>query len=476
MSADWNVDKYRSSHEPTHHWELKKAFMESIKHQYSEQEVVCLAQTLGNIEFMGCTYPHDTMVLIRELSVGVVEEFRENRRGRLQRTFVSGSAAANSKINRTNPSFKNTGEEGENTSLKRSGEGEGEYLSKRTKYANFVAASDSNSEIKEIPGFILPPANNRENCVRSVRLEDGDLRIRINRNQGNSDDLSSKPEEEGEVQRSFRMPNYQKSVRLELRMNYDYPLHDFLLVTLAYMPDENPCNILQRSAGFCKMTVGWQYRGAKECYVSINNYEVCSEFGDSRSEARDAATKRAVEILSENCYTVEIKSKYLSDGTQVDLIDVEDNTKVGGKKEALGTGNVGHKLLSLMGWSGGGLGRDGGGISEPITAKSIFGREGLGATGVGKHFKQKIQKIIQEYISSGSPYDLVFTTGFDNEQRKSMHDMARRFGLKSKSYGKGDDRHLTLSRKFDAKSLVEELLRRGGESEKYVLIPPSKYS
>ena len=27
---------------------------------------------------------------------------------------------------------------------------------------------------------------------------------------------------------------------------------------------------------------------------------------------------------------------------------------------------------------GGGLGRDGGGISEPITAKSIFGREGLG--------------------------------------------------------------------------------------------------
>ena len=57
----------------------------------------------------------------------------------------AGSAAANSKINRTNPSFKNTGEERENTSLKRSGEGDGEYLSKRTKYANFVAASDSNS-------------------------------------------------------------------------------------------------------------------------------------------------------------------------------------------------------------------------------------------------------------------------------------------------------------------------------------------
>ena len=27
-----------------------------------------------------------------------------------------------------------------------------------------------------------------------------------------------------------------------------------------------------------------------------------------------------------------VKSKYLSDGTEVDLIDVEDNTVVGGKK------------------------------------------------------------------------------------------------------------------------------------------------
>ncbi len=44
---------------------------------------------------------------------------------------------------------------------------------------------------------------------------------------------------------------------------------------------------------------------------------------------------------------------------------------------------------------GGGLGKDGGGISEPITARTIFGREGLGASDVGKNFKQKISKIIQ---------------------------------------------------------------------------------
>ena len=44
-------------------------------------------------------------------------------------------------------------------------------------------------------------------------------------------------------------------------MNYQYPLYNFLLVTLAYMPDESPCNVLQRSAGFCKMPVHWDYKG-----------------------------------------------------------------------------------------------------------------------------------------------------------------------------------------------------------------------
>ena len=30
--SDWDIESHRSSHEPMHHWELKKTFMESIKH------------------------------------------------------------------------------------------------------------------------------------------------------------------------------------------------------------------------------------------------------------------------------------------------------------------------------------------------------------------------------------------------------------------------------------------------------------
>jgi len=496
--GDWDVDKYRHPSEPKHHWELKKTFMEAIKDRFSEQMVVCFAQTLGNIEFMGCRYPEDTMKQIEELAGDIVDEFREKRGDRIQRTFVSGSAAANSKVNRSNPNY-NQGAAA--VGDKRPADQDSQSGSKRMKYGNFVSASDASEtpEMKETEGFILPPANKKGESERTVRLldsqSDSTMRIQIDNSEPTpepgEEESYRKDEVEDFFKRAFKMPAYQdvpdnipeNSVHNyldgngKLRLNYDYPLHNFIVVTLAYCTSEAATNILQRSAGFCKMAVHWEYKGNQECYVQINGHKVCSERASSKPEARDAACRRAIEVLSEYCYTVQIKNQFLSDGTEVDLIDVEDNTKVGGKKEALGTTNVGHKLLSLMGWSGGGLGRGGEGISEPITAKSVFGREGLGSSvGVGKHFRQKIQKIIQEYVGSHSPYDLVFTTGFDNEQRKVMHEIARRHGLKSKSFGKGDTRHLTITRKFDPASLLEDIVRRGGETEKYILIPPNNFN
>ena len=48
-------------------------------------------------------YPKETMDLVEELSFGIVQEYREQQKGRLQRTFVSGSAAASGKVNRSGP-------------------------------------------------------------------------------------------------------------------------------------------------------------------------------------------------------------------------------------------------------------------------------------------------------------------------------------------------------------------------------------
>lgn len=62
------IEKYRSVHEPKHHWELKKKFMMKHRDSFEPMELVGLAQTFGNIEFLGCTYPPDTMKQVRLLS------------------------------------------------------------------------------------------------------------------------------------------------------------------------------------------------------------------------------------------------------------------------------------------------------------------------------------------------------------------------------------------------------------------------
>ena len=100
-NTDWDLDKYFSPHEPKHHWALRKAFMENNKGRYEEDRLVCLAQTFANMEFMGCRYPKATMDLVEEMSYGIVQPYREQQKGRLQRTFVSGADAAGSKVNKT---------------------------------------------------------------------------------------------------------------------------------------------------------------------------------------------------------------------------------------------------------------------------------------------------------------------------------------------------------------------------------------
>jgi len=391
-----------------------------------------------------------------------VEEFRERKKCKLQRTFVSGSDAANSKVNRT--------------SAKRSINAATllEPPQKISKYGNFVASSSSEDGPKKIDGFILPPK-------KPAKEPSSDFMGFCNNIIQNSRDKEDETEESTGFKPNYQhhfdehktMHNDHPQSRVQLHLDYDYPLHNFIVVKLGYLENESPCEILNRSAGFCKMPTAWEYKGNNSiCFIKVDGQVVCEDTGATKQEARDKAATKAIQILQKHCYTIKVKSRYLSDGTEVDLMDVEVNTKVGGKAEALGSGNMGHKLLSMMGWAGGGLGKAGAGLSEPITATTVFGREGLGNRGVGQHFKKKITKIIEEWMGSNSPYDLVFTTGFDNDQRKEMHQVARRFNLKSKSFGRKDDRHLTISKKFDGVSLVEDLVRRGGETEKYSLIPP----
>jgi len=98
MEEDWDIEKYHNYFEPEEQWEMKKKFMEENKSMFTEERVVCLAQVLVNVEFLGTRYPMGTMKTIAELSRGIIEDFRERQKTRLQRTFVGAADAASAKV------------------------------------------------------------------------------------------------------------------------------------------------------------------------------------------------------------------------------------------------------------------------------------------------------------------------------------------------------------------------------------------
>ena len=127
--------------------------------------------------------------------------------------------------------------------------------------------------------------------------------------------------------------------------------YDLIIVKLEYQPEENPCNILNRSAGFSKANLSWEY--AKEtdkfrCDIKLQNNLIHSAKGDSKAESRDNATKEVLEILESKCYTIIVKNKYLSDGTTIDANELE---AVKEEKKELPGSNIGKTtVLEISGF------------------------------------------------------------------------------------------------------------------------------
>lgn len=136
--------------------------------------------------------------------------------------------------------------------------------------------------------------------------------------------------------------------------------------------------------------------------------------------------------------------------------------------------NIGNQLLRKMGWTGGGLGREGEGIAEPIRVKEQFTREGLGMdmNRPGSQLtKRNIEEIIRNYAVSDRNDDLRFSTELNNDERKQIHQVSQKYGLRSKSYGQGKQRFLIVSRKVHKDQLIGQLLQEG-QVGRYELVKP----
>ncbi|KAI1234822.1 hypothetical protein IHE44_0003203 [Lamprotornis superbus] len=238
-----------------------------------------------------------------------------------------------------------------------------------------------------------------------------------------------------------------------------------------YENSNNPVCTLNDTAQFNKMTVEYVFErmtGMRwKCKVMLEDEFIAEAVGVKKSVKHEAA-EEAVKILKKTQPTV---VNNLKKGTVEDVIsrnEIRGRSAEEAFKQKIKEDNIGNQILRKMGWTGGGLGKDGEGIREPISVKEQFKREGLGldVERVNRIAKRDIEEIIRNYARSDSHIDLTFSRDLTMDERKQIHQIAQKYGLKSKSHGQGHNRYLVVSRKRRKEDLLDQLKQEGqGEEE-----------
>lgn len=240
--------------------------------------------------------------------------------------------------------------------------------------------------------------------------------------------------------------------------------------------NDTPTNMLGRLSNNNDTKLDWKFdkSGFKfTCTVFLNGRNLGQAKGDTQKEAKKEAAIVALAHMQKRYYTIKVTKNFTPTVTG----NLATGSATEKNSETIGNDNIGMKMMKMMGWSGGGLGKASQGITEPVSVQQQMTREGLGLKpGVYNHkfFQKKCREVLQNYITTGdTSVDLVFTPSFSNEERAVIHNIAKQLGLKSQSYGPKTSRTLMVSRKIHPRELVIELLELGGSTEKYQLIEPT---
>lgn len=240
---------------------------------------------------------------------------------------------------------------------------------------------------------------------------------------------------------------------------------------------ENAICIINDTAQFNKVTAEYKFTVLPDhrwrCEVYLEGQYVAAGIGPKKL-VKHIAANEALATLRQTQAVVKsnLRKEGYSDAisrSQILARSGEETTKQEIKED-----NIGNQLLRKMGWKGGGLGRDGEGIAEPIRIKEQFSREGLGMDmdKSGHQLdKRDIEGVIRNYAVSERQDDLRFSTDLTNDERKQIHQISQKYGLRSKSYGQGRQRFLIVSRRVKTDQLIGQLLQEG-QVGRYELIKP----
>ncbi|XP_069468809.1 NF-kappa-B-repressing factor [Ambystoma mexicanum] len=245
---------------------------------------------------------------------------------------------------------------------------------------------------------------------------------------------------------------------------------------VVYEISANPVCTLHDTAQFNKVTVEYTFeRVADEqwkCRVFVDSQFIAEGIG-MRKNVKHIAAEEALRVLKHTQPTVVNKLRQGPVDEAISRNQICGRSAQEAYKEKIKDDNIGNQLLRKMGWTGGGLGKEGEGIAEPISVKEQFKREGLGLDldRNPKVNKRDIEMMIRNYAFSYSQENLTFSNELTNDERKQIHQVAQRYGLKSKSHGQGASRFLVVSRKRRREDLIDEL-KQVGQVAGYQLVLP----
>ncbi|CDQ87139.1 unnamed protein product [Oncorhynchus mykiss] len=240
---------------------------------------------------------------------------------------------------------------------------------------------------------------------------------------------------------------------------------------------DNAICIINDTAQFNKVAADYKFTVLPDhrwrCEVYLEGQYVAAGIGPKKT-VKHIAAEEALATLRQTQAVV--KSNLRKEGNADALSRHQILTRSGeeASRQEIKEDNIGNQLLRKMGWKGGGLGREGEGISEPIKVKEQFSREGLGMDmdkSGNQLTKRNIEDIIRNYASSDRQDDLRFSTELNNDERKQIHQISQKYGLRSKSYGQGRLRFLIVSRKVHKDQLIGQLLQEG-QVGRYELVKP----
>ncbi|KAK2891173.1 hypothetical protein QQF64_007379 [Cirrhinus molitorella] len=287
---------------------------------------------------------------------------------------------------------------------------------------------------------------------------------------------SARQQQEQQQQQNFSGGNHtqdQSGSRFAQQSNKKAQIGELVILENS----DNAICIINDTAQFNKVLADYKFTVLPDhrwqCEVYLDGRYVAAGIGPKKT-VKHIAAEEALATLRRTQAVV--KSNLRKEG-DVDAISRNQIMARSGEeslRQEIKEDNIGNQLLRKMGWTGGGLGREGDGIAEPIMVKEQFTREGLGMDmdrQSNQLTKRDIEEIIRNYASSDRQDDLRFSTELNNEERRQIHQVSQRYGLRSKSYGQGRQRFLVVSRRVQKEQLIGQLLQEG-QVGRYELVKP----